>query len=342
MADNSRTNSQVLFHILGFGTVCKACKSFLAKCYPDKKSFFFNKKSNNKSKPKSNHQQDAKITRYKSQPSKKRDSDDAQHDAKPSPKTGPTRLSRNASLGPSPLSRSASHNTLAPATKASLLRTMSHKNTSSTALPRSLSRSASRTGPAPILYSNSNGLVKPPPMERQLHCTLDELCFGCVKKINFTKDSITEDGTIVEKDELLTIKVKPGWRKGTKITFENMGDEILPGTEPADLVFVVSEKEHPLFRRQEDDLELRMDIPLVDALTGPTVSVPLLGGQMASLTIDDVVHPGYYKILRGQGMPKQNSPETRGNLIIRFSVVFPKELTEEQRFDAANILNQIS
>lgn len=144
------------------------------------------------------------------------------------------------------------------------------------------------------------------------------------------------DRQIVEEDEVLTIKVQPGWRKGTKITFEGKGNE-MPGTDRADVIFVVAEKQHPLFRRREDDLELGIEIPLVDALTGCTLSVPLLGRQ-TSLTIEDIVHPAYEKIIAGQGMPKQNEPGTRGNLIITFLVKFPEELTEEQRSNAANIL----
>lgn len=144
---------------------------------------------------------------------------------------------------------------------------------------------------------------------------------------------------IVEQDEVLTIKVQPGWKKGTTITFEGKGNE-MPGIDPADVIYVVKEKKHPLFRRKEDDLELEVEILLVDALTGCTLLVPLLGGQTKRLTIDDILHPGYQKIIAGQGMTRQKEPGTRGNLIITVSVKFPEELTEEQRHIAANILRQ--
>ena len=51
----------------------------------------------------------------------------------------------------------------------------------------------------------------------------------------------------------MKIEVKPGWRKGTKITFEGVGDE-KPGYLPADIVFLIDEKKHPLFRREGNDL----------------------------------------------------------------------------------------
>ncbi|KAL6525067.1 hypothetical protein OROMI_030660 [Orobanche minor] len=240
----------------------------------------------------------------------------------------------------SPLTRSTSRRTVP--VRASLLRTMSQINStdakSAAAFQRSLSRSASRTGP--ILYTSSHGLIRPPANEHQLDCTLEELCFGCIKKIKITRDAINRNGQIVQEDETFTIKVKPGWRKGTKITFEGMGNEI-PGADPADVIFTISEENHPMFTRKEDDLELKIDIPLVEALTGCNLSVPLLGGQTMSLTINDVINPGYEKIVAGQGMPKQNDPTTRGNLIITFCINFPEDLTDEQRFNAANILRKI-
>ncbi|KAK9271454.1 hypothetical protein L1049_027045 [Liquidambar formosana] len=210
---------------------------------------------------------------------------------------------------PSPLSRSASRRNHTPIpAQASLLKSMSRRS-SSDAFPASLSKSASRRSSAnPIMFSNSYGLMKPEAIEKKLECTLEELCFGCVKKIQITRDAVTNNGQILQEEELLTIKVKPGWKTGTKITFEGMGDE-RPGTCPADITFMIAEKRHPMFRREGDDLELAVEIPLVKALTGCTFSIPLLGGERMSLEIDEIIHPGYEKIIAGQGMPNSKSKE---------------------------------
>lgn len=139
------------------------------------------------------------------------------------------------------------------------------------------------------------------------------------------------------EEEVLTIKVKPGWTKGTKITFEGKGNE-RPGTSQGDVIFVIAEKKHPLFRRDGDNLELAVEIPLVKALTGCTISIPLLGGEKMSVTIDDIVCPGYEKIIAGQGMPIPKEKGNRGNLIVTFLVAFPTEIAEEQRSDVMRIL----
>lgn len=138
---------------------------------------------------------------------------------------------------------------------------------------------------------------------------------------------------------MVTIKVEPGWRKGTKITFEGKGNQ-MPGTERGDLILVIAEKEHTLFKREEDDLQLGVEILLVDALTGCALLLPLLGGETTRLAIEDIVHPGYEMAIEGEGMPKQHEPGARGNLIVNISVKFPEALTDEQRSTAAGILQQ--
>ena len=67
--------------------------------------------------------------------------------------------------------------------------------------------------------------------------------------------------------QTLEIKVQPGWKDGTKITFPGKGDEV-PGRPPADLVFVVKQLPHPLFERRGNDLHLKVTITLKQAIGG--------------------------------------------------------------------------
>lgn len=142
----------------------------------------------------------------------------------------------------------------------------------------------------------------------------------------------------MQEDEVLTIEVKPGWRNGTKITFDGKGNEV-PGGQTGDITFVIAENKHLLFRKDGDDLVFEIEIHLVEALTGCTLTVPLLDGEKTVIKMEDVVYPGYQKIVAGQGMPKSKEPGERGNLIVKFDVEFPKQLTEEQRSNVYNILH---
>ncbi|KAG5016095.1 hypothetical protein JHK82_021770 [Glycine max] len=202
----------------------------------------------------------------------------------------------------------------------------------------SLSSNMSCRSTTPIIFSQTTTRRKPPQVERTLYCTLENLCFGCKKNIKVTRDAIKFPGVIIQEEEILKIEVKPGWRKGTKITFEGVGDE-KPGYLPADIVFLIDEKKHPLFRREGIDLEIGVEIPLVDALTGCFISIPLLGGENMGLSFEnDVIYPGYEKVIKGQGMPDPKNNGIRGDLLVRFLIEFPRELSEERRKEAASIL----
>lgn len=85
-------------------------------------------------------------------------------------------------------------------------------------------------------------------------------------------------------------------------------------------------------------MELCVEIPLLKALTGCTISVPLLGGEHMNLTLDEIIYPGYQKIITDQGMPISTEPEKRGNLRITFLVEFPTHLADNQRSDVFGIL----
>jgi len=210
--------------------------------------------------------------------------------------------------------------------------------------PPFLSKSVSGKGGSgrystPIMFSNSSGqLIKPMAIEKMLECTLEELFYGCNKTVKITKDVVNNFGQVIQEEEMLTIKVKPGWTKGTRITFEGMGNE-RPGAPPADVTFIIAEKWHTMFKREGDDLELAVSIPLIKALTGCTIFIPVMGGSdKMCLTIEDIIYPGYEKIISGEGMPNSNEQGQRGDLKINFQVEFPTELTDEQRYDAVSIL----
>ena len=123
-------------------------------------------------------------------------------------------------------------------------------------------------------------------------------------------------------EEILTIEVKPGWKKGTKITFPEKGNE-QPNVIAADLVFVIDEKPHDVFKRDGNDLIVTHKVPLADALTGTTVTVTTLDGRTLTISCNDIIFPGYEKVVPKEGMPIPKEPTKKGNLRIKFDIKFP-------------------
>ncbi|KAJ3683420.1 hypothetical protein LUZ60_013647 [Juncus effusus] len=169
-------------------------------------------------------------------------------------------------------------------------------------------------------------------VETNLPCSLEELYSGSTRKMKISRKVVDyTTGGVNTELEILTINVKPGWKKGTKVTFSGKGNE--DTHQPAqDLTFVIDEKPHDVYERDGNDLLVNLTISLVDALAGTSISLVSLDGREIYVPIDDVViSPGCKIIVADEGMPIPKEPGKKGNLRILFDVVFPKKLTPEEQ-----------
>lgn len=73
------------------------------------------------------------------------------------------------------------------------------------------------------------------------------------------------------------------------------GDE-KPNVAPADVVFIVNEKPHALFRREGNDLLHTRKVPLVEALCGQNFTLQTLDGRSLPVTVQSTVGPNSVKV----------------------------------------------
>uniref|UniRef100_A0A5B6ZUA1 J domain-containing protein n=1 Tax=Davidia involucrata TaxID=16924 RepID=A0A5B6ZUA1_DAVIN len=174
-------------------------------------------------------------------------------------------------------------------------------------------------------------------IERTLPCSLEDLYKGTTKKMKISRDVIDASGRPTTVEEILTIEIKPGWKKGTKITFPEKGNE-QRGVIPSDLVFIIDEKPHSVFKRDGNDLIVTQKISLVEALTGYTAQLTTLDGRSLTIPINSIVSPTYEEVVKGEGMPIPKEPSRKGNLRIKFNIKFPTRLTSEQKTGIKRLL----
>lgn len=174
-------------------------------------------------------------------------------------------------------------------------------------------------------------------IERTLQCSLEDLYKGTTKKMKISRDIIDSSGRPSTVEEILTIEIKPGWKKGTKITFPEKGNE-QRGVIPSDLVFIIDEKPHSVFKRDGNDLIVTQKISLVEALTGYTAQITTLDGRNLTVPINSVISPTYEEVVKGEGMPIPKEPSKKGNLRIKFNIKFPTRLTSEQKTGIRRLL----
>ena len=84
---------------------------------------------------------------------------------------------------------------------------------------------------------------------------------GVTKRMKISRRVLANDGTAKKEEKVLTINVKPGWKSGTKITFQREGDQA-PNKIPADIVFIIRDKPHQHFKREGPDLKYSCKITL--------------------------------------------------------------------------------
>lgn len=142
-------------------------------------------------------------------------------------------------------------------------------------------------------------------------------------------------------EEILTIEIRPGWKKGTKITFPEKGNQE-PGVIAADLIFVIDEKPHSIYTREGNDLVVNQELLLLEALTGKTLELTTLDGRNLIIPLTEIVKPGFVIVVPNEGMPISKEPRKKGNLRINVDVKYPSSLSVEQKSELRRVLGGIS
>ncbi|KAF5359383.1 hypothetical protein D9756_003627 [Leucocoprinus leucothites] len=213
--------------------------------------------------------------------------------------------------------------------------------TSSGGMPGGMPRrGTSRTGftssgGRPRSHPQEKSEKKPSEIVRPLKLSLEDLYTGTVKHLKIGRRLM--DGTT--EDKVLEINVLPGWKDGTKIRFPHAGNEVSPHGDAQDLVFVVEAKPHERFERDNNDLIHRIKIPLAEALAGPETPsaarkpVHLLDGRRIQVALPvGIIKPGQQTTMSGEGMPiRKEGAKKKGDLIIKWDVVFPTSLSSSQK-----------
>jgi len=127
--------------------------------------------------------------------------------------------------------------------------------------------------------------------------------------------------------KILEVQVDKGMEDSQKITFSSEGDQE-PGLEPGDIIIVLDEKPHDKFKRSGQDLIVKMDINLTDALTGMKKTIKTLDDRTLVIQTvrGEVIKTGDLKQIQGEGMPQYRNPFEKGRMILQFNVVFPPML----------------
>ncbi|KAJ7973039.1 DnaJ protein like [Quillaja saponaria] len=134
----------------------------------------------------------------------------------------------------------------------------------------------------------------------------------------------------------ITVDIEKGMQDGQEVVFYEDGEPIIDG-EPGDLRFRIHTAAHDIFRREGNDLHTTVTITLVQALVGFEKTIKHLDEHLVDISSKGITTPKEVRNFKGEGMPYHLSSK-RGDLYVKFEVLFPTSLTEDQKTKLKAIL----
>ena len=137
------------------------------------------------------------------------------------------------------------------------------------------------------------------------------------------------EGT-VNRTEPLEVRIKPGTRDGQRIRIPGKGNAGTLGGPPGDIYIIVRTGEHPVFRREGDDIYVTVPTTVTEAALGAKIEVPTIDGR-SLLRIPPGTQSGQKLRLREKGVPSATREGARGDEIVELKIVAPFPKDERSR-----------
>src|ERR1700688_1165899 len=153
-------------------------------------------------------------------------------------------------------------------------------------------------------------------------------CHGTGKNLT-TCPTCHGEGT-VSKTEPLEVRIKAGTRDGQRIRIPGKGNAGVHGGPPGDLYAIIRTEEHPIFRRDGDDIYLTVPVSATEAALGAKIEVPTIDGR-ALLKIPPGTQSGQKLRLREKGVPSATKEGARGDEIVEITVTVPMPRDERTK-----------
>jgi curved DNA-binding protein len=122
------------------------------------------------------------------------------------------------------------------------------------------------------------------------------------------------------RTETLTVPIPAGAANGGKVRLKGQGLPPRGGGPCGDLVVRLAVPDHPLLKRDGDDLEMEVPLTVLEALRGGTITVPTPTGDI-KLTVPAGVGTGARLRVKGRGVQRRGRP---GDLYVVLRPTVPR------------------
>lgn len=145
---------------------------------------------------------------------------------------------------------------------------------------------------------------------------------------------------LVEERKVQEFCIEQGMRDNSKIVLAGEAGVSNPEEAPGDLIVVVKAIAHKEFKRRNADLIINRTIGLSCALCGMDISVRHLDNREIRIVSEpgEVIQPGQWKCIDGEGMPVHGHPLIKGNLYVQFDIKFPRFISPTEQNALSSVL----
>src|SRR3954451_21401290 len=153
-------------------------------------------------------------------------------------------------------------------------------------------------------------------------------CHGTGKNLTMCPTCHGE-GTVT-KTEPLEVRIKAGTRDGQRIRLPGKGNAGAHGGSQGLPYVIILAGDHPIFRREGDDISLTVPVSATEAALGSKIEVPTIDGR-ALLKIPPGTQSGQKLRLREKGVPSATREGVRGDEIVEITVTVPMPRDERTK-----------
>ena len=153
-------------------------------------------------------------------------------------------------------------------------------------------------------------------------------CAGAGQVIESPCDECRGAGRIVA-DRKVTVQIPAGIDAGQRIRVAGHGGAGERRARAGDLYVRIRVAPNEVFERRDDDILYGVDLTMVEAALGVTLTIPTLDGE-EEVEFAPGTQPGEIKVLRGKGVTRLHG-HGRGDQEIHVNVLVARDLDEQHR-----------
>ncbi len=158
------------------------------------------------------------------------------------------------------------------------------------------------------------------------YCTA---CGGSGRKTTKACKECAGRGKII-RQESIKVKIPAGADTGSRVRLKGMGGAGQGGGSSGDLQIEITVREHPVFKRQGDNIYVEVPVTFGEATLGAKIEVPTLDG-VSAMTLPGGTQGRQKFKLSGKGFPSAQTGK-RGDQYVTIKIAVPKNVTEKARY----------